>query len=103
LETTSSTSARSPPSRGRGLKRTFMENGGKPSRVAPFAGAWIETQKRLDMALQRCVAPFAGAWIEIPTVFNDKKIRRVLFENEWHFAVVDLIAALTNSDKPRDY
>ena len=36
-------------------------------------------------------------------VFNDKQIRRVLFENEWHFAVVDLVAALTDSNKPRDY
>jgi DNA-damage-inducible protein D len=36
-------------------------------------------------------------------VFNDKKIRRALFENEWYFAVVDLVAALTDSDKPRDY
>lgn len=36
-------------------------------------------------------------------VFNDKQIRRVLFENEWYFAVVDLVAALTDSGKPRDY
>lgn len=36
-------------------------------------------------------------------VFNDKQIRRVLFENEWYFAVVDLVAALTDSDRPRDY
>ena len=36
-------------------------------------------------------------------VFNDKKIRRALFENEWYFAVVDLVAGLTDSDKPRDY
>ncbi len=36
-------------------------------------------------------------------VFKDKKIRRILFENEWHFAVVDLIAVLTDSEKPRDY
>ena len=36
-------------------------------------------------------------------VFNDKKIRRALFKNEWYFAVVDLVGALTDSDKPRDY
>jgi hypothetical protein len=36
-------------------------------------------------------------------VFKDKKIRRILFENEWYFAVVDIVAALTDSDKPRDY
>ncbi len=36
-------------------------------------------------------------------VFNDKKIRRILLENVWYFAVVDVVAALTDSDKPRDY
>jgi DNA-damage-inducible protein D len=36
-------------------------------------------------------------------VFKGRKIRRVLERNEWLFSVVDIIAALTNSDKPRDY
>ena len=36
-------------------------------------------------------------------VFKDKKIRRILLENEWYFAVVDVVAALTDSTKPRDY
>lgn len=36
-------------------------------------------------------------------VFQDKEIRRLLVDNVWYFAVVDVIAALTNSDKPRDY
>jgi len=36
-------------------------------------------------------------------VFKNKKIRRILHDDEWHFAVVDVIAALTDSDKPRDY
>jgi len=36
-------------------------------------------------------------------VFKDKQIRRILLENEWHFAVVDVVAILTDSDKPRDY
>jgi len=36
-------------------------------------------------------------------VFQDKEIRRILVENEWLFAVVDIIAVLTASDKPRDY
>jgi prophage antirepressor-like protein len=36
-------------------------------------------------------------------VFKNKKIRRILHNNEWYFAVVDVVAALTNSDKPRDY
>jgi DNA-damage-inducible protein D len=36
-------------------------------------------------------------------VFNDKQIRRILIEDKWYFAVVDVVAALTDSDKPRDY
>ena len=36
-------------------------------------------------------------------IFRGKQIRRVLHENEWHFSVVDIIEALTNSDNPRDY
>jgi DNA-damage-inducible protein D len=36
-------------------------------------------------------------------VFKNKDIRRILHDNEWYFAVVDVIAALTESDKPRDY
>jgi hypothetical protein len=36
-------------------------------------------------------------------VFRGKEIRRVLEANEWLFSVVDLITALTDSDKPRDY
>ena len=36
-------------------------------------------------------------------VFKDKQIRRIFFDNEWHFAVVDVVSVLTDSDKPRDY
>ena len=36
-------------------------------------------------------------------VFKNKEIRRTLYNDEWHFAVVDVVAALTDSDKPRDY
>lgn len=36
-------------------------------------------------------------------VFQGKQVRRVLHNNEWYFSVVDIIAALTDSDNPRDY
>ena len=36
-------------------------------------------------------------------IFKNKEIRKLLHNNEWHFAVVDVVAALTDSDKPRDY
>ena len=36
-------------------------------------------------------------------VFQDKKIRRVLHDGEWYFSVVDVIAALTESNDPKQY
>jgi DNA-damage-inducible protein D len=36
-------------------------------------------------------------------VFKGKEIRKVLFENEWYFSIVDIVAVLTDSEKPRDY
>lgn len=36
-------------------------------------------------------------------VFQDKKIRRVLVEEEWFFSVVDVVAALTDSFDPGAY
>ena len=36
-------------------------------------------------------------------VFQDKKIRRIWHNNEWHFSVVDVVAALTDSIDPKDY
>jgi prophage antirepressor-like protein len=36
-------------------------------------------------------------------VFQGKKIRRVLHNNEWWFAIVDVIAVLTDSVQPEGY
>jgi DNA-damage-inducible protein D len=36
-------------------------------------------------------------------VFRGRKIRRVLHQDEWFFSVVDVVAALTDSENPRDY
>jgi DNA-damage-inducible protein D len=36
-------------------------------------------------------------------VFQDKKIRRTWHNNEWHFSVVDVVEALTDSPSPRKY
>ncbi len=33
-------------------------------RVAPHAGAWIETDKKVQALYEKIVAPHAGAWIE---------------------------------------
>ena len=32
--------------------------------VAPYVGAWIETQTSLNKTIEGCVAPYVGAWIE---------------------------------------
>lgn len=36
-------------------------------------------------------------------IFKGKQVRRVLFNDEWYFSVVDVCEVLTDSDKPRDY
>jgi hypothetical protein len=36
-------------------------------------------------------------------VFRGRKIRKMLHNNEWFFSVVDVVAALTESENPRDY
>ena len=36
-------------------------------------------------------------------VFKGKEVRRILFQNEWYFSVVDIVAVLTGSENPRDY
>lgn len=36
-------------------------------------------------------------------IFQDKKIRRAWYENEWFFSIVDIIEALTESPHPRQY
>jgi DNA-damage-inducible protein D len=36
-------------------------------------------------------------------VFQNKKIRRTWFENEWYFSVIDVVEVLTDSVNPRDY
>ncbi len=55
---------KSPPSRGRGLKRVKLAIFGLLSLVAPFTGAWIETRLKEAKSRVSEVAPFTGAWIE---------------------------------------
>jgi DNA-damage-inducible protein D len=37
------------------------------------------------------------------SVFRGKRIRKIIFKNEWYFSVIDVIATLTESENPRDY
>jgi len=36
-------------------------------------------------------------------LFKNKQVRKTLYQNEWWFSVVDIVEALTDSTKPRDY
>ncbi len=36
-------------------------------------------------------------------VFRKKEIRKTIHNNQWFFSVIDVIAALTESENPRDY
>ncbi len=36
-------------------------------------------------------------------VFGGRQIRRIWYEEQWFFSIVDIIAALTDSENPRDY
>ena len=52
------------PSRARGLKQQRMAQRSEEGRVAPLAGAWIETPMFCTRPSTSSVAPLAGAWIE---------------------------------------
>jgi len=56
------------PTRARGLKLFYQTLIVAHKKVAPHAGAWIETEETRDRNKARSVAPHAGAWIE---TYND--------------------------------
>lgn len=36
-------------------------------------------------------------------IFQGKKIRKTLHNEQWWFSVIDIVEALTNSNRPRKY
>jgi len=36
-------------------------------------------------------------------IFRGKKVRKIIYKNEWWFSVIDVVAVLTDSVNPRDY
>ncbi len=57
---------KSRPMRARGLKPIRDRLTWILCRVAPHAGAWIETSRMVSASGPSDVAPHAGAWIETP-------------------------------------
>ena len=41
--------------------------------------------------------------IAAPIIFQQKEIRRIWFEKQWYFSIVDIISVLTNSTSPNVY
>ena len=46
------------------MKQVYDNEAKFTEKVAPYAGAWIETNNLEIFELYRIVAPYAGAWIE---------------------------------------
>ena len=65
------------PARERGLKRLTGIEIAKQVRVAPRAGAWIETSISVEGFIREDVAPRAGAWIETSDVAGEDRHRQV--------------------------
>lgn len=36
-------------------------------------------------------------------IFQNKKIRRIYFEEKWYFAVIDIVQVLSESSDPKQY
>ena len=36
-------------------------------------------------------------------IFRGQKIRKTIYHNEWWFSVIDVVDALTGTDRPRKY
>ena len=36
-------------------------------------------------------------------IFRNRKIRKTIYKNEWWFSVIDVIEALTGTERPRKY
>ena len=53
----------------RGLKPTLLYVSSLHTKVAPYVGAWIETDTLKNMLPSYVVAPYVGAWIETYEVF----------------------------------
>ena len=73
--------------------QTFIEYA-----VAPYVGAWIETQRRSRATLYDTVAPYVGAWIE--TRLDDYGFSIRMSHPTWVRGLKRLQQKTKNVDKP---
>ena len=92
---------RSHPTRVRGLKQKQVVQPHERHRVAPHAGAWIETLVRLDALVpEHLVAPHAGAWIEtcaaiwnwLPVMSHPTRVRGLKHVTVHHWFIPTRVA-----------
>ena len=60
----------------RGLKLAHFGIKPKTDRVAPYVGAWIETDNHNENLSEVWVAPYVGAWIETGITKSDASVLR---------------------------
>ena len=72
------------PSWVRGLKQIIDRDLDNAQAVAPFMGAWIETETTFYRGIKELVAPFMGAWIETSN-WRKSRIRLIVapFMGAW--------------------
>ena len=58
------------PVRVRGLKQKVVDFVLQKHKVAPRAGAWVETEYAMDKSENPGVAPRAGAWVETSAMID---------------------------------
>ena len=59
----------------RGLKLFIFVNFAKDYQVAPYVGAWIETEEEVELFELWQVAPYVGAWIETSSEQNKEVVK----------------------------
>ena len=44
--------------------------------VAPYVGAWVETELKNNKRCQCGVAPYVGAWVETVDIYDEADVRK---------------------------
>jgi hypothetical protein len=63
----------------------------------------IAKATREEVSLKSVPAKFIEEGSAQIALFKGKEVRQVFHDNEWYFSIVDVIAAVTETDRPRQY